>query len=229
MKERVRPLLRQQPIKLIVIDSIAALCRFEFSKEQSIERARVLISHAHQLNEISEEYKLPILVVNQVTDYIPEETGHNHFNDEHESEDSQHSTRTLNTLLFLNRGSSRRVVVPSLGLAWTNYITMRILLNKENRFYDSVNVKVNSKDLVVVSQTEPTTEESQQEVTEQNEETTQQPSTKRRKLNNNSINNNNNNIVIPIRKMTIILSSYLPNKSIYFVIENSGMRGINFV
>jgi hypothetical protein len=53
-----------------VIDSIAALFRFEFTKEQSIERAKILFAHAQQLHILSEEFKLPVLIVNEVTDYF---------------------------------------------------------------------------------------------------------------------------------------------------------------
>ncbi len=66
----VQPLIRTRDIKLIVVDSITALFRVEYSSAQSAQRAFMLHSHARQLKEISATYKFPVLAVNQV-DFIP--------------------------------------------------------------------------------------------------------------------------------------------------------------
>lgn len=63
---QVQPLIRTKNIKLIVIDSIAALFRVEYTHSQSAERATMLHSHARQLKELSANFKFPIITVNQV-------------------------------------------------------------------------------------------------------------------------------------------------------------------
>jgi hypothetical protein len=211
IKERIRPLLRRHPIKLIVVDSIAALYRYEFTKEQSAERAKVLLAHAHQLNEISEEYKLPILVTNQVTDYFANDTKTSPF---------EHDDATLSSTLFssvVKRANSSHVVIPALGLTWANCVTMRILLKKEKRHYtgDDVNLADNTPEMENIGRIER--EQEARKELESDEQS--QPPSKRRKI-------YGSDLAIPIRSMAVILSSYLPNKSISFVIDSSGMRGI---
>jgi len=113
----IKLLLRQKPVKLVVIDSIAALFRVEYSKEQSVERARVLSAHAHELLKLSDEFKIPIITINQVTDYF-----FDNFN----------ST---------NYSSQSKFVIPALGLAWSNCVNTRIILSRTTRTYDKTDTK----------------------------------------------------------------------------------------
>jgi RecA/RadA recombinase len=54
-------------MKLLVIDSITALFRTQYAtKEAAIERAIALHEHAKQLKKLSDEFGIPVLVVNQV-------------------------------------------------------------------------------------------------------------------------------------------------------------------
>jgi len=64
----LRPLFRKKPVKLVVIDSIAALFRTEFDAQDSVVRAENMAHHAHQLKMISDEFTIPIVVTNQVAD-----------------------------------------------------------------------------------------------------------------------------------------------------------------
>jgi len=107
----IKVLLRQKPVKLVVIDSIAAIFRVEYTKEQSIERARVLTSHAHELQKLSDEFKIPILVTNQVKDYF------------------------FDSMYDKSGALQNKFVIPALGLAWANCINTRIALARTTRTY----------------------------------------------------------------------------------------------
>jgi len=54
-------------IKLVIIDSIAALARTEFGAQSIAERQRMLGRQASQLKYIAEAFTIPVLVTNQVT------------------------------------------------------------------------------------------------------------------------------------------------------------------
>jgi len=106
---RYQNITSAKPVKLVVIDSIAAIFRTEYTKEQSIERARMMTYHAHELQKISDEFKIAIIVVNQVRD--------NFF-------DFSPSVSFM---------SSNKFVVPTLGLSWANCVNMRIMFEKSKR------------------------------------------------------------------------------------------------
>lgn len=56
--------------KLVVIDSIAALTRLDYSgRDGAVERAEVLGQVAVQLKNLAESFRLPVLVVNQVCSF----------------------------------------------------------------------------------------------------------------------------------------------------------------
>jgi DNA-repair protein XRCC3 len=107
---KVLPLIRTQNIKVLIIDSIAALFRCELgSIDQTQERTNTLHSHACILKQLSDENKIPILIINQVTDYF------------------------VNDLQI--EGFNSNGVIPSLGLHWANSINMRIMLSKTKHVY----------------------------------------------------------------------------------------------
>ncbi len=53
-------------MKLVVIDSIAALFRVEFGAGQAIQRAQLLREFGHQLKMLSEKHSAAVVCVNQV-------------------------------------------------------------------------------------------------------------------------------------------------------------------
>lgn len=57
-------------IKLIIIDSIAALARTEFEAQAVAERQRMLGRQASRLKFLAESFRIPVLVTNQVTTAI---------------------------------------------------------------------------------------------------------------------------------------------------------------
>ena len=63
---RLPVLLNRGGIKLVIIDSIAALFRVEFSLGETSKRAKILRSFGAQLRKLSNLYSIPVVCVNQV-------------------------------------------------------------------------------------------------------------------------------------------------------------------
>jgi len=87
---------------LIVIDSIAALFRVEYTLNENIERSRALAELGQKLHKISHEYSTAIVCINQISDVI--------------SDDGKGEV------------VGGKKVVPALGLAWSNAVTVRLLV-----------------------------------------------------------------------------------------------------
>ena len=65
--QRVPMLLNRGRIKLIVLDSIAALFRCEYSVRETVKRAKQLTSFGARLHQLSCQHAVPIICVNQVS------------------------------------------------------------------------------------------------------------------------------------------------------------------
>lgn len=63
---RLPVLLNRGGIKLVIIDSIAALFRVEYSLGETSKRAKILRSSGAQLHKLSNLYSIPVVCVNQV-------------------------------------------------------------------------------------------------------------------------------------------------------------------
>ncbi|KAJ7400926.1 hypothetical protein BTVI_100787 [Pitangus sulphuratus] len=59
-------------VRLVVIDSIAALFRCEFGVSESVMKARYLQTFGAQLHSLSTRFRTPIMCINQVTDAVSE-------------------------------------------------------------------------------------------------------------------------------------------------------------
>jgi len=100
---RIHGLVSKVNLKIIVIDSIAALFRAEYDLNETQERAKVLAKFGRLLLDLSSKYKLCVLCINQVTDLMGQ------------TETSKDGSRA---------------VVPALGLAWSHHISTRIMLSR---------------------------------------------------------------------------------------------------
>lgn len=123
---RLPVLLNRGTIKLVIIDSIAALFRVEYSFSETSKRAKVLRSFGAQLHKLSHQHRIPFVCVNQVSDVIQSET---------------------------KRGLSgnHRAVIPALGLAWSSMLTMRLMLHRTEQFIELPNeAQVNKQPSSVV-------------------------------------------------------------------------------
>jgi replicative DNA helicase len=114
MIKQVPPLVQQRNVRLVIVDSIAALLRYEYGTgtSQMVERSRVLFSQANQLKQIADQLQVVVVVINQVSDYI---------------DDSR--------LVLSDFASHKKRVVPALGLAWSNCVNSRLLLSKTRSTY----------------------------------------------------------------------------------------------
>jgi DNA-repair protein XRCC3 len=115
METTLPSLLQTGNVKLVIIDSIAALFRFEYASEEIVKRSKMLWRQANQLQLLSDSFNVPFVVVNQVSDY---------FNSDSRINYSSGST----TSSYQRHGSTK--VIPALGLTWSNCINVRVLLER---------------------------------------------------------------------------------------------------
>ncbi|OUZ99084.1 DNA recombination and repair protein Rad51 [Macleaya cordata] len=112
----------QLPVKLIVIDSIAALFRSEF-ENTSVDlkrRSSLFFKISGKLKLQAKKFSLAVVVTNQVVDLIGNE-GINGMR--------------VGNLGFLS--TSGRRVCPALGLAWSNCINSRLFLSRNEEVVSS--------------------------------------------------------------------------------------------
>lgn len=102
---RLPLLLENSNIKLIVIDSITAMFRGEFDNTLQDMKSRTewLITISLILHELNYKYKIPIVVINQISDVFD---GNN-----------------VNPSIVRN-------VTPALGNVWSYYINQRFMISR---------------------------------------------------------------------------------------------------
>uniref|UniRef100_UPI0037E9AB16 DNA repair protein XRCC3 n=1 Tax=Semicossyphus pulcher TaxID=241346 RepID=UPI0037E9AB16 len=101
---RIPLLLTRGLVRLLVVDSVAALFRSEFQASDWLKRSKQLISFSSKLHHLSQEYNTPVLCVNQVTDVFSS------------SDDSL--------------GPLPASVSPALGLVWANQVMVRLMMQR---------------------------------------------------------------------------------------------------
>lgn len=155
---QVRPSLESGDVKLIVMDSVAAMYRTEQSanaKEPDFHerfvasrqrlknaacvflilslralivcRSQDLLRMAAQLKQYSSTYHIPIVIINQVSDFFSgaDQNGGQALRIEEVKHSFQHHWAMM---------SSGRPVIPALGLTWANCVTTRIFLTRKHEF-----------------------------------------------------------------------------------------------
>lgn len=108
----------QWPVRLVVIDSIAALFRSEFDNTPADlrRRASFFFKISGWLRALAEKFGLAVVITNQVVDFVGTNGG-------------------VNGLRIGNLGrlyTSGRRVCPALGLAWANCINTRLFLSRSD-------------------------------------------------------------------------------------------------
>lgn len=103
---RIHTLLTKTRVKLVVIDSIAALFRVEFNLDELPERAKVLSKFGRLLHDLSFKNNIAVVCVNQVSDV---------FNENYQNREANDGSRTVN---------------PALGLTWSYFINTRLMLSR---------------------------------------------------------------------------------------------------
>ena len=66
--KRLPLLLQKQSVKLLVIDSVAALFRCEYNSNEVFQRSKHLWTLGAKLHSLSHRHGIPVVCVNQVTD-----------------------------------------------------------------------------------------------------------------------------------------------------------------
>ncbi|KAL4279980.1 hypothetical protein GQ457_03G045030 [Hibiscus cannabinus] len=121
--------ITQVPVRLIVIDSIAAVFRSEFDNTpvELKKRSSLFFKISSKLKALAKRFNLAVLVTNQVVDLM----GHN---------------EGINGLRIGNLGclyTSGRRVSPALGLAWANCVNSRLFLSRNEEVIGEENEKSN--------------------------------------------------------------------------------------
>lgn len=66
LTRRVPLLLARGAVRLVVVDSLAALFRCEFQAADWMERTKQMLTVASTLHRLSQEFSTPVLCINQV-------------------------------------------------------------------------------------------------------------------------------------------------------------------
>ncbi len=146
VKCQLENIIRTVNCKLIIIDSIAAPFRTGNDSNNNSSnlssRSEDLFQLMAQLKLINSKYSIPIIILNQVTDvFIPERYQQQQLNN---NNNNNSDSNISNAELMLSSGliaphirpytvlTSNRLIVPSLGLTWSNCITNRIILTRSS-------------------------------------------------------------------------------------------------
>ncbi|ERN07307.1 hypothetical protein AMTRI_Chr12g274520 [Amborella trichopoda] len=117
--DRVETLISQpliRPVKLVVLDSVAALFRSEFDNHLAdlSRRSSLFFKIASKLKALASKFEVAIVVTNQVVDSV--------------------GLEGLNEVQVGNYSclfSSGRKVCPALGLSWANCVNSRVFLSRD--------------------------------------------------------------------------------------------------
>uniref|UniRef100_A0A3B4AEY1 RecA family profile 1 domain-containing protein n=1 Tax=Periophthalmus magnuspinnatus TaxID=409849 RepID=A0A3B4AEY1_9GOBI len=111
LTRRVVLLLSRGLVRLVVVDSVAALFRSEFEASDWLQRHQQLLAVSSALRRISRQFNAPVLCINQVRPRPGPEPGLDPA-----------------VPLFSPAPSS---FGPALGLAWSNQLTVRLMMRRE--------------------------------------------------------------------------------------------------
>ncbi|DBB01626.1 TPA: DNA repair protein RAD51 [Trebouxia sp. C0004] len=98
-------------VKLVLVDSIAALARSEFSRDKIVDRQQILGQQAAILKSLAETFRIPVVVVNHVTaqTYAPA------------SHSFQDNTASIGQ-------SAEKQLTAALGTLWAHAVNTRLVL-----------------------------------------------------------------------------------------------------
>ncbi|GLJ43697.1 hypothetical protein SUGI_0909840 [Cryptomeria japonica] len=121
------------PVRLLIIDSVAALFRSDFDNTANdmVKRASLFFQLSSKLKYYAQKFKIAVVVTNQVVDFI-------------DSEGSKGSMNNLQLGNFDSLVSSARRVLPALGLSWAHCINTRLFLSRMEESIYSLDSSCNS-------------------------------------------------------------------------------------
>jgi len=118
LSKEIPVLLESHNVRLVVIDSIAAVYRQTFAFDKLGDRSLALFQIASYLKRISDENGCPVVVTNQVSD-------------DFKSLENMSGSRYARAYGRLSKG---RTVVPALGFSWSSCVNTRIMLTRSLSF-----------------------------------------------------------------------------------------------
>ncbi|XP_076306083.1 DNA repair protein XRCC3-like [Tachypleus tridentatus] len=107
-------LLKLKKVKLVIIDSVAALFRCEYDLNQTVQRAYDLQTLGYLLHKIALDFGALVICVNQVSAVVDQG----------------------------GSSSIQEKIVPSLGLAWSNLVTTRVMLSRTSYVYNETSMQL---------------------------------------------------------------------------------------
>uniref|UniRef100_A0A3B4AFC6 RecA family profile 1 domain-containing protein n=1 Tax=Periophthalmus magnuspinnatus TaxID=409849 RepID=A0A3B4AFC6_9GOBI len=113
LTRRVVLLLSRGLVRLVVVDSVAALFRSEFEASDWLQRHQQLLAVSSALRRISRQFNAPVLCINQVRPRPGPEPGLDPGLTENTTDPAPSSFG------------------PALGLAWSNQLTVRLMMRRE--------------------------------------------------------------------------------------------------
>ncbi|XP_057999190.1 DNA repair protein RAD51 homolog 2 isoform X2 [Hevea brasiliensis] len=123
--QQIKVLLLQQEVKLLVIDSMAALISGEY--DQGAPRQHSLGWHISFVKSLAEFSRIPVVVTNQVRSQSRDEICQHSFQ-AHKNVETQEGTEKYDSH-----------VVAALGIHWAHSVTIRLVLEAKSGLDDIIN------------------------------------------------------------------------------------------
>jgi DNA repair protein RAD57 len=142
-------LLARYPIGLIILDSVTANYRAEFDRPtasqkplsqpaQMAQRSKDLRKLAGQLKELAIEWNVAVVAANQVTDSFKRSSSQfQQSQQEEELLSLDYQAQWFDGLLDEHGEATKK---PALGLVWTNLITSRIMLVRDQSHHTRIKI-----------------------------------------------------------------------------------------
>ncbi|NXI36969.1 XRCC3 protein, partial [Galbula dea] len=121
--KRLSLLLSRGMVRLVVVDSMAALFRCEFGVSDSVTKARYLQTFGAQLHSLSTRFRTPVMCINQCN-FVTAEVIVFQF----------HTCRNLCCFLY---SAVDTKVSPALGITWANQLLMRLMVSRVSQLEQS--------------------------------------------------------------------------------------------
>eukprot|EP00898_Chlorokybus_atmophyticus_P005980 jgi/Chlat1/6383/Chrsp44S05844 len=111
----------QRPMRLLVIDSIAAVFKSDFDNVSTelAERTQWMFRISQWLKRLADAHNMAVVITNHVVDYFP-----------NASTGFAHQVEDVGRFF-----TSGRHVAPALGLGWANCVNVRLFLSRTERWF----------------------------------------------------------------------------------------------
>ncbi|CAM9808352.1 unnamed protein product [Hapterophycus canaliculatus] len=118
-------------VRLIVLDSIAALARRDFAREDTVNRQELLTRQAAVLKSLAYTFSIAVVVTNQVTSGW-QGGNSRHSIASHTNSNSRNENSAFETEVSGGRGE--RCIIPALGNTWHHCVSNRLILEQHESY-----------------------------------------------------------------------------------------------